>query len=197
MITCDKCGTRNDIDAKFCKGCGNAVTRTGTPMTQPQKSKVFRFLKFLPLTIAIWAAGFYFFMGKGCSSVSGNLVSAGNPLGAFIFTPDKCKSGHRMQFFGAVILGKGQTDGAVIPFFDPVKGKAVKIEIPGSCKAPDYEECTEVIIDPKHCSTHKISLVRTGTEVNDVRLIDGSLEVDCKFPEGGTLKGKMKFDSCD
>ncbi len=102
-----------------------------------------------------------------------------------------------MNFFGAVLLGDGPNDGAVVVGSDPLKGNYVKVEVPKSCKPPDHEECTEILVDRKACSVFKVRLKRTNTTVNDIRLIDGSLKLKCKFPEGGTFKGKIKFDSCD
>lgn len=35
MIKCTKCGTANKDGAKFCKGCGSSLDKTGTPMPSP------------------------------------------------------------------------------------------------------------------------------------------------------------------
>jgi hypothetical protein len=150
----------------------------------------------LPVVLAV-GVGFLVFRGGSCSSVEGRFVAQGAPLGTFTFVPAQCKSGQRMQIHGAVLVGKGPTEGGVMVFEDPTKGKLVKVELPGSCKPPDYEICTEVILDPKACSTYKVQIVRTNTTVNDIRLMDGKLALDCKFPEGGTATANLTFSSCD
>ena len=151
------------------------------------------------MLLTVGGMGFMFFVmgGKGCSSVEGSLVSKGNPVGDFTFRPASCRSGQRRNFFGVAVLGEGQNDGAVIGIIDQVKGKVVKIEIPGSCTPPSYEECREVIIDREHCRVFRISVRRTSSQVNDITLLDGEIGLDCAFPEGGTVKADLKFENCD
>jgi hypothetical protein len=136
-------------------------------------------------------------LGKGCSKPEGTLISKGKPAGDFTFVPKKCRSGERMQFFGAVMLGEGQQDGAVVAIHDPIKGKLVKVEVPGSCRPPDYEKCHEILIEQKQCSTFNVNVKRTNIIINEIVLIDGSLKLDCTFPEGGTIKADMKFENCN
>ncbi|MBN1531492.1 MAG: zinc-ribbon domain-containing protein [Spirochaetes bacterium] len=193
MVQCRQCGHENPDGSLYCNRCGAGLD---APAMRTPKKKPLRVMMFLPMAILLGVA-MYMVVGKGCSSVSGNLVSTGRPLGDFTFTPEQCRSGQRMQFFGVGILGKGQNDGAVLPMIDAARGKLVKIEIPGTCRPPDFEECTEVIVEPKQCSRFAVSIRRTGTEVNDIRLMEGSVELDCSFPEGGTLKGRMEFSRCD
>jgi len=141
---------------------------------------------------------FYFVFGKGgCSSVEGQFVATGEPLGSFTFIPASCRSGQRMNFFGVAILGKGPNDGAIVPIQDVTQGKMVKVEVPGSCQPPDLEICKEIDIKPEQCEVFELSVKRTNTTVNNIVLLDGYLKLDCKFPEGGTAKADMKFTSCD
>jgi len=149
----------------------------------------------LPLNIAIMAGAF--FMVKGCSSVFGAFTATGEPLGNFTFVPKQCRSGQHMSFFGSVLLGEGPQDGAVVAIIDPVKGKIVKVEVPGSCEPPDYEKCKEVIIDPKYCSRYDVSIDKTGVMVNNIVMINGRVNVDCVFPGGGTAKGDVAFKRCN
>ncbi|HSA20608.1 MAG TPA: hypothetical protein P5076_04095, partial [Myxococcota bacterium] len=146
----------------------------------------------VPIVIAV-----IFFVGKGCGVAEGSLVAQGQPFGDFTFKAVQCRSGERMNFFGAVVLGNGPNDGGVIVGDDPLQGRYVKIEVPGSCKPPDLEVCTEILVDKTKCSIYEPRLERTNTTVNDIRLIDGSLKLQCAYPEGGTLKAELKFESCD
>lgn len=147
--------------------------------------------------IMVGVFGFMFIKGGSCSSVEGQFVSTGEPLGAFTFVPKQCRSGERMDFHGAVLVGEGPNDGGIMVIQDPVKGQIIKVELPGSCQPPDHEVCTEVTIDKSECSTFKVKVTRTNTTVNDIRLMDGSLELDCKFREGGSVKAKLDFSNCD
>lgn len=185
-------------DARYCSACGaplaesapSATTRTaGT-----SRKKKILFLT-IPLNILLVAGAF--FMMKGCSSVTGTFTAKGEPLGNVTFVPKQCRSGQRMGFFGAVMLGEGQQDGALVAFLDPVKGKVVKVEVPGSCEPPDYEKCKEVIIDPQYCTRYDVKLDRTSIMVNDIVLVKGSLDIDCSFPGGGSASGKLTFDRCN
>lgn len=136
-------------------------------------------------------------MSRGCSSVTGTLVARGEPLGTFTFVPKQCRSGQRMNFFGSVILGEGQQDGAVVAIIDPVKGKVVKVEVPGSCLPPDYEKCKEVIIDPQYCSRYDVTVDKIPVMINNIVMVGGRLNLDCAFPGGGTAKGEIKFTRCN
>jgi len=150
----------------------------------------------VPLNIAI-VAGVLFMTGKGCSKSEGQFMAEGPPVGDFTVVPKKCRSGQRMNFFGAVLLGEGPDDGAVVAIIDPVRGKLVKVEVPGSCKPPDREVCREVLIEPAHCPKFDVSVTRTSTTVNDIRLLDGHINIECSYPEGGVVKADLKFENCD
>jgi len=157
-------------------------------------------LRFLPMAIgpviAIGVVGFMLTSGS-CSSVEGKLVSTGQPMGNFTFVPAQCRSGERVNEYGAILVGEGPQDGGIMVIRDAKDGDIVKVEVPGSCKPPDHEVCTEVTIDPKDCKVFKVSIRRTNTTVNDIRLMDGSLELDCKLDQGGTVKAKLDFENCD
>jgi hypothetical protein len=102
-----------------------------------------------------------------------------------------------MLFFGAGGRGMGPTDGAVVAMIDQVKGKLVKVEIPGSCKPPDYEVCDEVVIDSKYCSRHEVIVNRTSVIVNEIFQVEGLMNLDCAFPGGGSVKGEITFKRCN
>jgi hypothetical protein len=204
MILCKKCGKAMQDTDIFCSKCGTKLEsgkkvvdgiQVGQqkPVSKKKKKVIFGIM----YAIIIFGIAAYMLVGKGCSSAKGDFISTGKPVGDFTFVPKQCRSGQRMNFFGAAILGEGPHDGAVVVINDALKGKIVKVEVPKSCKPPDHEECKEVIIEKKACSKYQISIKRTSTVVNDIRLIDGNLELECNFPEGGTLKAKIDFESCD
>ena len=97
----------------------------------------------------------------------------------------------------AALLGEGPDDGAVVAIIDPVRGKLVKVEVPGSCKPPDREVCREVILEQSMCSKFDVTDERTSTEVNDIRLMDGHINIECTFPDDGMVRASLKFENCD
>lgn len=193
---------RSAIPAGFGLQQGPHAVPSGMPVPPVlPKRRGLSLLRFIPFAlgpiIMVGVFGVMLFKGGSCSSVEGKFVSTGKPLGDFVFEPKQCRSGERMDFHGVTLLGKGPMSGAIMVIRDAVKGPLVKVEVPGSCQPPDYEVCTEVTIDKSECSTYKMRIERTNTSVNDIRLIDGSLDLDCNFHEGGTVKAKLDFDSCD
>jgi hypothetical protein len=198
MRECHNCHNQLvDDGALYCSKCGTRLVDMpagpGTAASSKKRKKLGLIL--IPLNIAIVAGAF--FLVKGCSSVSGTFIAKGEPLGNFTFVPKQCRSGQHMSFFGSVLLGEGPQDGALVAIIDPMKGKMVKVEVPGSCEPPDYEKCKEVIIDPKHCSRYDVIVNKTGIMVNNIVMIDGRVTIDCAFPGGGTAKGDITFDHCN
>ena len=195
-MRCSVCNHKLNDDDQFCSKCGFKVEKDAQASLQSGTKTGKRILVLALILVQVGVFGF-FFLGKGCSSVEGDLISKGDPVGNFTFMPHMCRSGQHMQFFGALILGKGQQDGAVVVIEDPVKGGIVKIEVPGSCEPPDYEKCKEVIIEPSACSVYSMSVKKTSTMVNEIRLVDGSLKLNCAFRGGGTVMADMVFKNCD
>jgi len=144
-------------------------------------------------------AGFIFclFFTESCSSViQGEIIARGNPTGDFILNPTGCYSGARMQFYG-IILTQAENKGLVLTgIIDPIRGKLIKLRLPDSCQSDDYDDCKEIFISKESCSVYKIKIEPTNVMVNKVRALRGKLELDCKFQEGGSIKGKIEFDYC-
>jgi len=205
MATCPTCSHPVLDDDRFCHQCGAPIQADAKPATASlsataaleasRRRPAWRVGLTVGLAAMVGVFGFVF-MGKGCSEVEGAFQAAGPPLGTFTFTPTQCRSGERMQFFGAVLLGEGPTDGGILVGEDPVQGRFVKVEVPGSCKPPDYEVCTEILVKPESCSTFEASVSRTGVQVNDIRVVEGHLKLDCRFPEGGSATAALTFSGC-
>lgn len=198
MRECHNCRQQIvDDEALYCSKCGTRLFDVPKSPNKPSAGRNRKRIWFIaiPLNIALIAGSI--FMVKGCSSVTGNFIATGEPLGNFTFVPKQCRSGQHMSFFGSVLLGEGPQAGALVAIIDPVKGKMVKIEVPGSCEPPDYEKCKEVIIDPKQCSRYDVIVNKTGIMVNNIVMIDGRVNLDCVFPGGGTAKGEITFERCN
>jgi hypothetical protein len=202
MANCPRCGAQVDRTDRFCRACGTELvmiptSSPGMEASGQAKQKKKGLFAVIAAANILLAGGLAFFMAnKGCSSVEGSLVANGGSLGSFTFTPEQCRSGQRMSFFGAALLGKDRNSGGVLVIEDAVRGKLLKVEVPGTCRPPDYEECKVVEITPDQCKTFRLSVRRTSTVVNDVRLVEGSLKLDCSFKRG-TVKADLKFSGCD
>ena len=212
MRTCTRChGIYPDEDS-FCSKCGSPLSAADTgssgpaearPVGQqgrvakPRRAPVLVSVLMAIVTLGGGIAAFFIVGGKGCGHVEGSLTSTGRPLGDFTFTPATCRSGQRMSFNGVGLIGNGPTEGGILVIDDVAKGKFLKVEIPGSCRPPDYEVCTEIDIVRENCTVFEVSIRQTSTTVNDIRLVDGHARIDCTFPQGGTAKADLVFENCD
>jgi len=207
MTFCTACGEQFDANDRFCSKCGAAkdgpdeAPRAVETETRPQglsqlkKRKIFlRSLLALPIwAVIIWAV----FNFNGCSSTEGSVSAQGEPLGAMNFVPQQCRSGEHESFYGVFLLGEDETSGAIKAVVDARDGDFLDVELPGSCKGPDNDDCTTVRVGPSQCTTFDLQVTKTDTWVNEIRLLDGSLKLDCTFEQGGTLVADVRFESCD
>jgi hypothetical protein len=135
----------------------------------------------------------FFFIFQGCSSTEGAFASTGQPLGDFVLSPKECKSGQHEGFYGVFLLPEKENQGGIKLVKDAVKNAwVIHVEIPGSCSPG----CKVVTLDATQCATYDIAVERTNTTVNDIRLLDGRLNLACSF-EGGSASANVKFEGCD
>jgi hypothetical protein len=154
------------------------------------------FIKKSNLFISIILFIVIIFIGHCTTVIKGEVISTGKPIGDFNLSPKGCFSGERMRFYG-IILTQNENDGGVLTgIIDPIKGKVIKIRIPKSCSQEDPYDCKEIFISKESCSIYKIAIQPTNVIINRIRALDGKLELDCKFPEGGSIKGKVEFEYC-
>lgn len=114
------------------------------------------------------------------SKVDGQLDSSGG-LGKFSFVPDACTSGQHAGFGGVTLISQ-QSATVIRVVNDPVKGQLLVVVRPGE---------KNHVIDGHECSTFHLKAERTSTSVNEIWLVDGSLEVSC--PD---LTGRATFEGC-
>lgn len=207
MTFCTACGEQLAANDRFCSACGSAkdgatvqpaAVATGARpegLSGAKKRSIFlRSLLALPIwAVILWAV----FSFKGCSSTEGSVTARGEPFGALKFVPQQCRSGEHESFYGVFLLGEDETSGAIKAVVDPREGDFVDVELPGSCKGPDHDDCTMVRVDPSQCTTFDLEVKKTDTWLNEIRLLDGSLQLDCTFEQGGTLVADVRFESCD
>src|SRR5690606_25328110 len=107
--------------------------------------------------------------------------SGGEGVDAFHLAPDGCRSGQRDGFSGVALTQTGRPDVARV-VNDPVEGKLLVVARPGR----DGQ-----IIKGQDCRTFELEAARTGTNVNEIWLVDGRMKVEC--PE---LSGNVSFSGC-
>ncbi len=131
--------------------------------------------------------------GKGCSWSEGTLTTTGPPLGDLSITPVKCKSGQREGFHGVMLLDD-QGKVVIRVVMDPVRGTLVGVQKKDSCRG---SQCEYVMFDRRECPRFDVAVENTNTTVNDIRVVEGHLKLDCAFKDtGGTVKADLKF-KCD
>jgi hypothetical protein len=122
-------------------------------------------------------------------AVSGGLAATGPALGGeWTLEATNCASGAHMQFYGVDIYDKIDNVKVLRLVEDPVQGKVIKMNIPGTDRAR--------FIAPSECKQWDWAIVPQGTTYNDIQLLDGHVALDCTFPEGGTFKGRIDFAGC-
>ena len=127
------------------------------------------------------ALGLY---GACSSKASGEFVASGGELGEWTFKPNKGNSGQRQGFLGVWLKKKGDKKHFVKVAKDPATGKTVvTVGIPGTKKG----------LVLKSCKVLKSTIRKTNTTINDIRCVEGSVEVDCPSAK---FKGKAKFENC-
>ena len=161
---------------------------------QKKSSKRSRFLAIAGVGVAV-AVGIvvFFVVGKGCSKAEGSFTATGEPIGDRTIEPKTCKSGQHMGFHGVVLLTADEA-AAIRVVEDPVKGTLVQVQKKETCKG---DSCEYVVFDREECTQFDVSIESTNTTVNDIRVLEGHLRLDCKFAEtGGTAKADITF-TCD
>ena len=128
-------------------------------------------------------------MGPIATDVKGQLESRGEPLGDWVMTPDECRSGQVQDFYGVDLHSSADTQLGVRIIRDPPRGDLVNVNIPGS-------DNRAVQFSADQCDRFDVAIERTSKSKNDIRLLDGHLQLDCKTT-GGRIHGDITFTNCD
>ena len=137
-------------------------------------------LALFPALIMVGVGVLLFFVFS--SSVEGTLETSGDRLGEGRFTPSRCNSGQPKGFFGVELRAADRPGVVVRAMRDPTRG--VLLAIDGGGPQP-------VVLSPDDCAALDVEIIQTGTVINKVRSLDGTLSADC--PE---LRGTLSFSTC-
>lgn len=204
---CSSCGREFRPDDSFCGNC--ATPRAGVPdrgASAPPPEPLSN-AKEIPqgpaaARLVIMAVGFAvipivaFFALGDCGSAEGRVQVTGSPHGEWTFVPTGCASMQPFGRMGANLHADGHNDGGVYVTLDPVRGHAVEIEVPGSCRNADGTDCTVFSVPRDACETFDVHVAPTNTTVNDIRLVEGHVHLDCTLSDGARIVGRIDFDGC-
>lgn len=198
---CKSCGAPYDEGDRFCGKCGtprasDAPAPEAAPAAAPQKSgnPVAAGIAVVALVIIVPLA--LMFGLSDCGSSEGRMVVSGGPHGEWTFVTTGCASMQPYGRMGANLHAEGHNDGAVYVSLDHVEGHRVELEVPGSCQNADGTECTVFRVPREQCSTFDVSLDYNGVTVNDVRLVEGHVQLSCALEDGTHIEGRIDFDGC-
>lgn len=212
---CTGCGAAFDENDNFCAKCGSprqtvtrdagsaarpgstaAIPSAPTVQNAPGKPKG-KIKKALVTGAALWVAiGLITILGGTCGGTEGSVAVSGGPRGAFTLTPTGCSSMQPYGRFGANLHGDEPNDGALYVTVDHFRGKSIEIEVPGSCRSADGTDCTVFSVPRDRCSVYDAEVDFSGVTVNDVRLVEGRVRLECTLEDGTAVRGAIEFDNC-
>lgn len=130
-------------------------------------------------------------VSSGCSSTEGSLTYSGKAFGKFALKPSSCHSGEHSGYFG-VLLDDEEAGGQVKVIKDQ-RGDMVKIIVPGTCDAEG--NCQSLRFEKEDCSVFDLDVAYTNLTVNDVRALDGRIDLACEY-DGGKTEAHFVFSRC-
>lgn len=222
-IDCPRCGHGNAAASKFCGQCaaplGAAPPAEASPAIQPPDApaptlsrprssgggaKRVRPIILIAVFAAVVPIGAMMLMGGGLfgsGTVEGELRSSGQPYGDYSVRPTSCFSGEHESFFGVWVTpdltedAEGRTGfkGGLKIVKSHVGEWEIYVESPLECQSFN---CVIRPLDPEHCNVFQVDVHNTNTTVNDIRVREGTVDLECAPPEGGTFVAHLVFDGC-
>ena len=134
-------------------------------------------------------------------SAKGEIRSAGAPHGAYTLRPTSCYSGEHEGFFGVWVApdleedsqGRSGFKGGLKLVKDPLGEWLVFLQSPAECQS---FACVTRPVPRAQCGTFDVSVRHTNVWVNEIREREGHADLECAFPEGGTLSAHLSFERC-
>ncbi len=125
---------------------------------------------------------------------TGRLESTGL-TGTWVLEKAACFSGERERYFGVVATAPGGIGIKLVK--DSIKGWTAVINKADECKDAPAESgsCHAIVLRPEDCNTLAISIENTHTTINSIKVVEGSMTIDCKSGDS-SLKGQLTFEGC-
>ncbi len=136
-----------------------------------------------------------FVFGSGCDpgEFNGELKATGDSFGNWTLKNGNCYSGNREEFFGLTAHGPEGSRTGLTLVKDQLRGWTAVIQNPSSCT--DSGACTSLALSKNNCKIFNADVEYTGTTYNDVREVEGSLQLKCRLADS-TLVGHLRFVDC-
>jgi hypothetical protein len=120
-------------------------------------------------------------------AVSGELALRGPQGETVAWRPDSCLSGEVEQFFGFLLGAKGSPV-VVRAVSDPLDGPGLRIN--------GLEGADGAVFRPEMCERLALTVEPTGWRVNEIRDLNGRLDVRCRTAEGASVEGSVEVRHC-
>jgi hypothetical protein len=127
-------------------------------------------------------------------TVNGALESKGE-AGTWVLQQGTCYSGQREQYHGVIGIGPDGSGIAVKLVKDGVRGWTAIINQADQCKTSAEKGCKAIVLSATNCTKLDVDLAQTNTTINDIRVVDAKLTMDCTSG-GSSIKGHLAFDRC-
>ena len=129
-------------------------------------------------------------------SIEGKVESKG-AAGNWVLTSGNCQSGQREAYFGAVAFGPEGSGVAIKLVKDATKGWSLVVNKADTCKAgPEKSDCRAIVLTADNCTKIDVDVSNTNTTINDVKVVDGKLDIDCSDGPDNSIKGKLTLSYC-
>ena len=136
---------------------------------------------------ALACAAALFAIGCFPTRMEGTIESRGPAFGDWSLAPTDCSNGALVGFFGVDLWDASEPGVSLRLLEEPVAGRIVIVDLGGS---------DSWILESQACERHRVNLRLTNKSVNDVRLVDGSLDLECDYGPEGSLRGRVEFKNC-
>jgi hypothetical protein len=148
-------------------------------------------MRFAPVVVVMLVACNPFKEG----TATGTVESKG-AMGTWTFASGACQSGERESYYGAIAFGPEGSGIAIKLVKDGVSGWTAVVNRADTCKAGvEKSDCKAIKLSDKDCTKLAVDIRTTNTTINDIKVVEGTLELDCA---SGTdsIKGRLVFDYC-
>jgi hypothetical protein len=122
-------------------------------------------------------------------TVAGEVIIRAAPGEPVTWTPAFCQTGEIEQFFGFILGGSGSPV-VVRAVLDPLDGPGLRIT--GVEGTSPYG----FVVRPADCRVLDLRLQATDWRVNELRDVNGSLDVSCTLKDGLSLEGSVEVSHC-
>lgn len=123
----------------------------------------------------------------GANPVHGTLTVRPPGAPAQTYSLRYCRSGQRESFSGVDLASDGPGGAVLRVVVDPIEGPRLRFQRQGG---------TPVVLDASHCQQLAANTQPTGTAINRITLVQGSVGLDCTMPDGTTFVGDAQYSSC-